>query len=374
MAEKLKVAIIFGGKSGEHEVSIVSATSVAKALDSSRYDVTMLGIDKTGRWTLVEKKKLIEHQSVRDLILSQEKNSISLIPYEGEKQIVPLNSVSSGFTGSKFDVIIPILHGTYGEDGTIQGLLELANIPYVGSGVLGSALGMDKDASKRLFQAAGIPVVPWITVRHHEFLKNENEILKAVENEFGFPVFVKPANMGSSVGVHKIKSKEEFFKKMKDAFQYDHKVLVEKAVLARELEVSILGNEEPRASIVGEIIPTHEFYSYEAKYLDENGAHLKIPAEGISSEMAQKIQEFACRAFQCLECRGLARVDFFLDKKTGELFLNEINTIPGFTSISMYPKLWEASGLSYSKLLDELIRLALEIHHKKNSLKTSYSD
>jgi D-alanine-D-alanine ligase len=369
--KKLNIAIIFGGKSGEHEVSIVSATSVAKALNPAKYEVTMIGIDKTGRWTLPDQTKILEHKSVRELKLSKEESTVSLVPFEREKQLVPVGA-SSTFSGKHFDVIVPILHGTYGEDGTIQGLLELANIPYVGSGVLGSALGMDKDASKRLFHAAGIPVVPWVTVRKHEFQKNADSIQKKIETEFGYPVFVKPANMGSSVGVHKIKSKQEFTEKMQDAFQYDTKVLVEKAVAARELEVSILGNHEPMASIVGEIIPTHEFYSYEAKYLDENGAHLKIPAEDITADMAKKIQDFACRAFLSLECRGLARVDFFLDKNTGELYLNEINTIPGFTSISMYPKLWAASGLAYPQLLDRLIELALETHAEKAALKTSF--
>jgi len=356
---KLKVGIIFGGKSGEHEVSIVSATSVAKALDPSRYEVTMIGIDKTGRWSLPDQKNILTHKNVRELKLSQESKTVSLVPFQSDRQFLSMNN-SVANTPTHFDVIMPILHGTYGEDGTIQGLLELASLPYVGSGVLGSALGMDKDASKRLFHAANIPVVPWITLRKHEFQKNADKYLKQIENEFGFPFFVKPANMGSSVGVHKVKTKAEAADKINDAFLYDTKILVEKAISARELEVSILGNHEPKASIVGEIIPTHEFYSYEAKYLDENGAHLKIPAENISPEMTQKIQNLACQAFQALECRGLARVDFFLDKTTGELYLNEINTIPGFTSISMYPKLWEASGLTYPKLLDQLIQLAIE--------------
>ncbi len=379
--EKIRVGIIFGGKSGEHEVSIVSAMSVQRALDPSKYEVTMIGIDKTGRWTLPDKASLLEHQnSPRALDLSKEFHPVSFLPFESEKQLLPLSSTYQQLTDQQikvdgrktFDVIVPILHGTYGEDGTIQGLFELANIPYVGSGVLGSSLGMDKDASKRLFQAAGIPVVPWRTVRKHEFKKHSKEILDELEKEFSYPYFVKPANMGSSVGVHKVKSRADAEEKLKDAFCYDLKVLVEQAVAARELEISILGNHDPKASIVGEIIPTHEFYSYEAKYLDENGAKLKIPAEGLTPQQVTQLQNFAVKGFQAIECRGLARVDFFLDKNTNQLFLNEINTIPGFTSISMYPKLWAASGIPYGQLLDELIRLAIEFHQEKNELKTSF--
>jgi D-alanine-D-alanine ligase len=355
--KKINVGILFGGKSGEHEVSMVSAMSVAKALDKSKYSVQMIGIDKTGRWVKPSDTTISEYQNnPRAMNLGKEKTVFHLDPS----------------AKSDFDVILPVLHGTFGEDGTIQGLLELANVPYVGSGVLGSALGMDKDASKRLFKMAGIPVVPWLTVRKHEFKINQNQIIQQAEKEFGYPYFVKPANMGSSVGVHKIKSKAEAAEKLQDAFLYDTKVLIEKAVAARELEVSVLGNHEPKASIVGEIIPTHEFYSYEAKYLDENGAHLNIPAVNVSSAQVDQIKNYAIQAFLALECRGLGRVDFFLDKNTGELFLNEINTIPGFTSISMYPKLWAASGLPYSELLDQLIKYALELHAEKNALKTSF--
>lgn len=369
----MKIGILFGGKSGEHEVSIVSAMSVAKALDKNKYDVTMIGIDKTGRWVLPDEQTLLEFQNnPRLLQLKNLKESLGVLPYEGSKQIVSANSNQQIAMPEKFDVIFPVLHGTYGEDGTIQGLLELSNIPYVGSGVLGSSLGMDKDLAKRVFSAAGIPVVPWLTIRKIDYVKNQKGIIEQAEKEFGYPYFVKPANMGSSVGVHKVKSREDASEKLRDAFLYDTKILIEKAISARELEVSVLGNHEPKASIVGEIIPTHEFYSYEAKYIDENGAHLKIPAENLSQNQAEKIQNFAVKAFQSIECRGLGRVDFFLDKNSGEIFLNEINTIPGFTSISMYPKLWAATGLQYPQLLDELIHLALEQHKEKNDLKTSF--
>lgn len=374
--KKIKVAIIFGGKSGEHEVSIVSATSVAKALNKKKYEITMIGIDKTGRWTKPDSKKLKEFQTQPRLLkLNKENQTVSFLPFESKTQLLVVSDSGKNISkskGQKFDVIIPILHGTYGEDGTIQGLFELANVPYVGSGVLGSALGMDKDAAKRVFQASGIPVVPWQLIRKHDFKKNSSNIIDELEKKFSYPYFVKPANMGSSVGVHKVKSKQEAKEKILNSFYYDLKVLVERAINARELEVAILGNHDPKASIVGEIIPNHEFYSYEAKYLDDNGADLKIPAENLSTEQTQQIQACAVKAFQALDCRGLARVDFFLDKKTNELFLNEINTIPGFTNISMYPKLWNASGVGYSDLLDQLIQLALEFHKEKNALKTSF--
>ena len=372
--KKIKVAILFGGKSGEHEVSIVSAMSVSKALDKSKYDVMMIGIDKTGRWLLPDQAHLLAHAANPRLIkLSQEMNSVSFVPFESEQQIVSLKEKSPEIgTASKFDVVIPILHGTYGEDGTVQGLLELANIPYVGSGVLGSSTGMDKDVSRRLFAEAGLPVVKTKTIRKSEFQKNPQMWVDKMVTEFSFPHFIKPANMGSSVGVHKVKSISEALQKYKNAFDYDSKILVEESIQARELEVAVLGNDYPKASIVGEIIPTHEFYSYEAKYMDENGAKLSIPALNITESQSTQIRDMALKAFQVLECRGLARVDFFLDKVTGKIYLNEINTIPGFTSISMYPKLWEASGLPYSQLLNQLIDLALEKHQEKNSLKTTY--
>lgn len=370
--KKLRVGILFGGKSGEHEVSIVSATNVYNALDKNKYDVTLIGIDKTGRWLLPDQTLLLANsQNPRLIALNKESRAVSFVPFESDKSLVPVNSDPSA-SGARFDVIIPILHGTYGEDGTIQGLLELSNLAYVGSGVVGSSVGMDKDVAKRLFAAAGIPVVPSKTLRRHDFRKDKKAVAEAVARELGLPFFVKPANMGSSVGVHKVKTLDEAVAKLEDAFSYDTKVLAEKFVAAREIECAVLGNHEPKASIIGEIIPTHEFYSYEAKYLDENGAHLKIPAEGLSKEMTAKIQDFAIRAFRAIELRGLARVDFFLDKNTNELFLNEVNTIPGFTQISMYPKLWMASGMTYAGLLDELIRLALEQHEEKNSLKTSF--
>lgn len=377
MSQKKKnIALIFGGKSGEHEVSISSALSVYKALDKDKYDVLLIGIDKTGRWLAPSEAEVLAHSdNPRLLKLNSEKESLSLIPFESNKQIVPLQNTqgqANQLSHHKIDVIIPILHGTFGEDGTIQGLLELSNIPYVGSGVLGSAVGMDKDVSRRLLKAAGIPTVPTLTFKKHEFTKDPQKVIDQALKVLGLPFFVKPANMGSSVGVYKVKTAADAATQIQNAFQYDGKILIEKSIPARELECSVLGNDFPRASIVGEIIPQHEFYSYEAKYIDENGALLKIPAEDISADLVLQIQNYSTQAFQVLECSGLARVDFFLDRHTGELFLNEINTLPGFTKISMYPKLWEASGLGYAQLLDELIQLAIEKHKMKNELKTSF--
>lgn len=370
--KKTKVAVIFGGKSGEHEVSIVSATNVVAALDPAKYEVTLIGIDKEGRWLLPDQTLLLAHSANPRLVkLSQEQKTVSLVPFQNSQQLVPLDGKGEGRV---FDVVFPVLHGTYGEDGTIQGLLELAQIPYVGSGVLGSSVGMDKDVARRLMAAAGIPVVPTKVIRKHEFEASPQRWADVLVKEFGLPFFVKPANMGSSVGVHKIKSASEVESLLRDAFRYDIKVLVEKAVAARELECAVLGHHQPKASVVGEIVPQAEFYSYEAKYIDEDGALLKIPCDPCPEGVIPRLQELAIRAFQALELRGMARVDFFLDRQTDELYLNEVNTIPGFTQISMYPKLWQASGLSYSQLLDELIRLALEAHAEKKSLLTSYQD
>lgn len=370
---KTRVVILFGGKSGEHEVSIVSALSIQNALDKSKYDVTLVGIDKTGRWLLPDQSRLLTQRSNPRLIkLNEIKETVSLLPFPSDKNLVSVSADGASESGGrKFDVVLPILHGTYGEDGTVQGLLELANLPYVGSGVLGSAVGMDKEMAKRVLRDAGIPVVPFITVRRSEFKARPQSFLDEAQRKFGYPYFVKPANMGSSVGVNKVKNDAEAMAKFEDAFQYDTKLLVEQGIDARELECSVLGNHEPEASIVGEIIPRHEFYTYEAKYMDENGADLKIPSD-ITKAVSDRVRELAVATFKALELAGLARVDFFLDRRDGKVYLNEVNTIPGFTPISMYPKLWEASGLSYSKLLDRLIELAIERHTEKNGLKTSY--
>lgn len=373
--EKTRIGLIFGGRSGEHEVSIASALSVYQALDKSRYDVTLIAIDKEGQWFLPDSKKLLAQANDPMFVkLARDHESLALVPYSTTQQLVPTESHSKSGAESlpQFDVMLPILHGTYGEDGTIQGLLELAQIPYVGSGVLGSAVGMDKDMARRLLSLAGIQTVPTIVIRKNEYISNSSTWHAEILNKFSFPFFVKPANAGSSVGVHKVKSAEQLPAALKDAFLFDRKVLIEMGIAARELECSVLGNDNPRASCVGEVVPSHEFYSYEAKYLDENGAELQAPAKNLPEKTVQQIQAWAVLAFQVLECRGLARVDFFLDKSTNELYLNEINTMPGFTSISMYPRMWEASGLPYAKLLDELIRLAQENYAEQKSLKVTY--
>lgn len=371
-SKKIRVAIMFGGRSGEHEVSIVSATNVFKALDKDKYDVQLVGIDKKGRWLLTEQATMLAHsQNPRLLNLNKMNETVSMVPYQADQSLVPV--AGGGKSVSTFDVVFPVLHGTYGEDGTMQGLLELADVAYVGSGVLGSSVGMDKDVARRLLVAAGIPCVATQVIRKSEWAKNSTALMARVK-ELGFPCFVKPANAGSSVGVHKIKSEAEMREKIEDSFRYDTKILLEKGVAARELEIAVLGHNDPKASIVGEIIPNHEFYSYEAKYIDENGADLKIPAENVDAAIVKKMQELAVQAFKVLELSGMARVDFFLDRNTGELFLNEVNTIPGFTQISMYPKLWMASGMTYSGLLDELIKLAIERHEEKRALLTEYSE
>jgi D-alanine-D-alanine ligase len=368
--KKLKVGLLFGGKSGEHEVSLTSAMSIYQALDKEKYEVSMIGIDPDGRWILPDQTKLLaQKDKPRNIKLNQEKATVLLLPYPNAKQMVPIEA-KAGLSG--LDVIFPVLHGTNGEDGTIQGLLELAQIPFVGSGVLGSSICMDKEVSRILLKAAGIPVVETITGHFYEFEADRKSLLDRAEKQLGYPYFVKPANAGSSVGVHKVKERASAEKFVADSFRYDMKVLFEKAVDAREIEVSILGNEKPRASQLGEINPTHEFYSYEAKYIDANGAELSIPAKALKPGVAEQIQKYAIKAFEVLQCRGLARVDFFVDRKTEALYLNELNTLPGFTSISMYPKMWEASGLPYAKLLDELIRLAIEYNEKKIKLKTTY--
>lgn len=367
---KLRVAVIYGGRSGEHEISLLSAASVVRNLDRSRFEVVPVAIDKKGRWHLID-------------LLSIESSGQSLpVLDSAPKVVLPPNPISEGGAqlfglpgtaeiNQAIDVVFPVMHGPLCEDGSIQGLFELADVPYVGCSVLGSSVGMDKDVAKRLARESGIPVVPWVAVKKEVWLKTPGATSEQVAQVLGYPCFVKPANLGSSVGVHKVKEPEALQAALKDAFQYDLKVLIEKAVSAREIEVAILENSDPGlpplASIAGEIIPTHEFYSYESKYLDENGAHLKIPAE-LSPEKMDEVRALAQKTFSVLELEGMSRVDFFVDKNSGEVFLNEVNTIPGFTSISMYPKMWDATGIGYSELLSRLVDLAVARHRRKKAL------
>ncbi len=370
MNRKLRVGLVFGGRSGEHEVSLLSARSILDALDPERYEPVLLGIDHDGRWHLQEKARALLATPGAPLHLDAAAPPVAVSPGSVVSDDT-LVTVGGGGTGAApVDVIFPVLHGTYGEDGTIQGLLEMAGVPYVGSGVLGSAAGMDKDVAKRLFRAWGLPVVEGFVVRAGDG-RDAADVAREARARFGYPCFVKPCNMGSSVGVSRARDDGELAAALEAAFRYDTKVLVERGHAVREVEVAVLGNERPEASVAGEIVPTHDFYSYEAKYLDEHGAILKIPAEITDAQM-REVRAMALEAFRCLDLAGLARVDFFLEKDTGKLFLNEVNTLPGFTRISMYPKLWEATGVPYGRLVDRLVALAMERHATRRALSTRY--
>ena len=352
--KRLRVGVLFGGRSGEHEVSLASAASVIRGMDLDKYEPVPIGITKDGHWLIGEGAT----KMLPDVLKSGRRVMLSADPTEAA--LVPMDR---GAGAQRFDVIFPVMHGTFGEDGTIQGMLELSGLPFVGAGVLGSAIGMDKDVAKRLCQDARIPVVPWITVHRWQWEKEPEAVRASIEEKFEYPVFVKPATLGSSVGMTKVHNSEELGPALDFAAEYGLKILVEKSVTAREIEVAVLGNHDPQASIPGEIVPHREFYDYTAKYL-EDGTQLLIPAD-LKPAQVKKIQTLAVDAFRTLELSGMARVDFFLEKKGGKLYLNEVNTIPGFTSISMYPKLWEASGIPFRELVDKLIELAFEMHREK---------
>jgi D-alanine-D-alanine ligase len=353
-SRKLRVGVLFGGRSGEHEVSLASAASIIRGLDPQKYEAVPIGITKEGHWRVgAGAQKMLPEvlRTGQGVVMSADPTESALMPIDGSAQ------------GQKLDVVFPVIHGTFGEDGTMQGLLELAGLPFVGAGVLGSAIGMDKDIAKKLMQVAGIPVVPWIAVQRADWERQPKEIRRAIEKKFKYPVFVKPATLGSSVGMTKVHSRAELGPALDLAAEFAMKIMVERAVSAREIEVSVLGNHDPRASIPGEIVPHREFYDYAAKYLEE-GTQLLIPAKLKKSEV-KKVQAMAITAFRALELSGMARVDFFIEKRGGKIFLNEVNTIPGFTSISMYPKLWEANGIPFRELVTKLIDLALEQHREK---------
>lgn len=369
-AKKIRVVVLYGGRSGEHEISLLSAASVMRNLDPQRFEVIPVAIDKEGRWHLND-LSLIE-KNARSLPVFKDAPLVVLPPNPSadHASLMPLGANSKA-PQTAIDVVFPVMHGPLCEDGTVQGFLELADVAYVGCGTLSSAVGMDKDVAKRLIHGAGLPIVPYVALKNESWKKNPAQATQRIAMELGYPVFVKPANLGSSVGVHKVKSPAELDAALKDAFRYDSKVLVEKAITAREIELSVLENADtgsaPLVSQPGEIMPTHEFYSYEAKYLDENGAAMKIPAD-LAPEQVKRAQTIARQAFEVLECEGLARVDLFLDNVNGEFYFNEVNTMPGFTSISMYPKMWEASGIGYQELLSRLIDLALSRHSRKKKL------
>jgi D-alanine-D-alanine ligase len=362
---KTRVGLIFGGKSGEHEVSLQSAKSIYEALDKERYDVVLIGIDKRGNWLAGEASALLLDTEDPKLIALNQRCASVVPAFVGADR--SLIEMETGRPVGNIDVVFPIVHGTYGEDGSLQGLLRMLDVPYVGADVLGSAIGMDKDVMKRLLREAGIPVAESVALRASEIHRVS---YANMVGQLGMPLFVKPANLGSSVGISKVYTASELPQAIHNALRYDKKVLVEEFVEGREIECSVLGNDDPIASLPGEVLPTHDFYSYEAKYIDENGAMLEIPAR-LDDSLVRKVQATALRAYKALECSGMARVDFFL-KSDGDLIVNEINTLPGFTRISMYPKLWEASGLSYSELLDRLIELAIERYEQDTRLERSY--
>jgi D-alanine-D-alanine ligase len=365
MAKKMRVALLFGGKSVEHEVSLQSARNVYNSIDKKKYDVVLIGIDHQGKWYLNESSNFLLHaDNPQQIKLKKGKNSLALIP--GERSHKMIHPDAPNRIG-KIDVVFPVLHGPFGEDGTVQGLLKLSDLPFVGAGVIGSAIGMDKDVMKRLLRDAGIPHARFLTCHSEE---RDSISYQYVKEQVGMPCFVKPANSGSSVGIHKIHNREEFHKYITDAFRYDRKILFEEYILGREIECSVLGNENPIASLPGEVIAQHEFYDYDAKYIDENGARFEIPAR-LEPRVVKKVQELAIAAFQAICCEGMARVDFFVTPDN-KVYVNELNTIPGFTSISMYPKLWEVSGISYSELIDRLIQLALQRFDQEKKIMNTY--
>ncbi|MBN1495261.1 MAG: D-alanine--D-alanine ligase [Spirochaetes bacterium] len=363
----LTVGVLYGGRSGEHDVSLCSAASVVSALDSEKYRVVAIGIDRDGRWYVQDRPVIVDDPAFGRILKLERKGNWYVNHFEESGRLV-LRDIDSNKKIS-VDLVFPAVHGTYCEDGTLQGLLELAMVPYVGADSVGSSIGIDKDVTKRLLRDAGIPVVPWESFGREDWERDAAGIQTRIRERLSLPLFVKPARTGSSVGVMKVKDGNDLRAAIEFAFQYDTRLLVEEGVNAREIECSVLGNGDPRASVPGEIIPRHEFYSYESKYLDPNGAELVIPAP-IDEPVADAIRETAVRGYQALCCSGMARVDFFLERTTGAFYLNEINTLPGFTSISMYPKLWAHSGLEYPRLIDTLIDLALERHRARMKIRT----
>jgi D-alanine-D-alanine ligase len=362
MRKKLRVALLFGGKSAEHEISLISARNIYRAMDRKKYDVLAVAIDKQGRWRLDREASLLRADAPPAVDFKDAKEIAAVQPGASASPLVR----GSGSALGTIDVVFPVLHGPFGEDGTIQGLLKLADVPFVGAGVLGSAVGMDKDVMKRLLRDAKIPIAKFLV-----FQRVDQSAIRfgQVSKALGLPLFVKPANLGSSVGISKVQRKSEFAAAVRKAFRYDNKIIIEEGIAGREIECSVLGNEKPVASLPGEIVVRHEFYSYDAKYLDDQGARLEIPAK-LPAPIVKTIQRLAVETYRTLCCEGMARVDFFV-RPNSQVLVNEINTIPGFTTISMYPKMWQASGLSYPRLIDRLISLALERARKENRLSTS---
>jgi D-alanine-D-alanine ligase len=383
--KRLRVGVLYGGRSGEHEVSLASAAAVFAHLDKKRYEAVPIRIEKDGRWCLADRPptamsagEVIEQARIDAARPLRSGREVHMIARPGEETVLSIDRRAgrsseleqATVTGLNLDVIFPVLHGPYGEDGTIQGLLELANVPYVGSGVLASAVGMDKATMKLVFTAQGLPVGPYRVVLRYEWDRGRDELLETLEGALGYPMFVKPANLGSSVGISKAKERQGLAKAIDLAGTFDRKIVVEAAVPdPREIECAVLGNDQPEASVPGEVIPSREFYDYEAKYLDE-GSQVIIPAE-LDAPVAAEIRRLSLAAFRAIDCAGMARVDFLLSRPAGTIFVNEVNTIPGFTTISMYSKLWAATGVDYPALLDRLIGLALERHADKQQVRTT---
>ena len=383
--KRLRVGVLYGGRSGEHEVSLASAAAVFAHLDKTRYEAVPIRIEKDGRWCLADRPPtamsagdVIEQARLESARPPRSGREVHLIARPSDETILSIDRASGGredpsratVTGLNLDVLFPVLHGPYGEDGTIQGLLELANVPYVGAGVLASAVGMDKGVMKLVFAAHGLPVCPYAVVRRHEWEEDRDGVVSRLEGALGYPVFVKPANLGSSVGISKARTAGELARAMDLAGAYDRRIVVEAAVPeAREIECAVLGNERPEASVAGEVIPSREFYDYEAKYLDDR-SQVIIPAD-LPAATVEEVRRLSIAAFTAIDGAGMARVDFLLSRRTGALFVNEVNTIPGFTTISMYSKLWAASGVGYAALLDRLVALALERHAGKQQIRTS---
>jgi D-alanine-D-alanine ligase len=373
----LRVGVLFGGRSGEHQVSLQSARAVMDALRAGGHEVVPIGITPEGRWLVGDDplKALLsgERTSEQSVSMLPQPGGGSLVPLrdDGEARVEPYSGGQARASAGSLDVLFPVLHGTYGEDGTVQGLFDLAAVPYAGAGVLGSALGMDKVVQKTLWRGLGLPVTDFLAVLRREVERDPNAVLDAIEREIGYPAFVKPANLGSSVGVSKAASRDQLQTGLQTAARYDAKLIVERGIDARELEVGVLGNDDPQASIVGEILPGAEFYDYRAKYLD-SGSRGVIPAD-IPSSLSDEIRALAVKAFKAVAACGLARVDFFLERGSGRLYLNEINTMPGFTEISMYPKLWEASGVPFADLVTRIAELGLERFEERARNRTDYA-
>jgi D-alanine-D-alanine ligase len=369
--KKIRIGLIFGGRSGEHEVSLASAESVMANLDRDRYEIVPIGISRAGSWLLGTEPQMLRGAEDGDSSSTDMKatKAVTLTGDPRLRRLIPVESGQDLGNQGSIDVIFPVLHGTYGEDGALQGLLEMANVPYVGCGVLGAALGMDKEKMKLIFQSVGLPVGEFLVYRRIQWERSPEVILDAVGKELGYPCFVKPVNLGSSVGINKAHDRTELEHAMHVAAEYDSKIIIERGINCREVECAVLGNDEPIASVVGEVISSNEFYDYHAKYIDGK-SEVIIPAD-IAHETAEEVRRQAVQAFMALDLSGLARVDFFIERETEKVYINEVNTMPGFTTISMYPKLWEASGLPYAQLMDRLIELAIERNADRQRNRTS---